>query len=222
MSKREGRLGVVGGTFDPIHWGHLDAATAATRALALTELIFVPSHVPPHRPARPKASAFHRFAMAELATGGMPCAAVSDIELQRSGPSYSADTLASLHAQGWQASQIFFIIGADAFAEIATWRGYPALLDLAHFAVVSRDRTAADAVAGRDPGMQARLARPESLTASRQATTVIPLTVETRPVSSTLVRARVAAGLDISELVPQPVATYIARHALYRQGQELA
>lgn len=220
--RREGRLGVVGGTFDPIHWGHLDAATAATGALGLTELIFVPSHVPPHRPARPRASAFHRFAMAALATAALPHATVSDIELQRTGPSYSADTLASLHAQGWEASQIFFVIGADAFAEIATWRGYPALLDLCHFAVVSRDRTAADAVAGRDPAMQARLATPDTLTASHPGTTVIPLCVETRSVSSTLVRAQVAAGLDITPLVPQPVATYIARHALYRQGQELA
>ncbi len=220
--RRDGRLGIVGGTFDPIHWGHLDAATAATGALGLTELIFVPSHVPPHRPARPRASAFHRFAMAALATAALPHATVSDIELQRTGPSYSADTLASLHAQGWAASQIFFVIGADAFAEIATWRSYPALLDLCHFAVVSRDRTAADAVAVRDPAMQARLATPDTLMASHPGTTVIPLCVETRSVSSTLVRAQVAAGFDITPLVPQPVATYIARHALYRQGQELA
>lgn len=210
------RLGIVGGTFDPIHWGHLDAASATASALGLTNLLFVPSHVPPHRPSSPRASAFHRFAMAALATQTLPRAAVSDIELQRAGPSYSADTLAALHAQGWDRSQIFFVIGADAFAEIATWRGYPALLDLCHFAVVSRDRTAADAVAGRHPELAARLATPAAHTAPGHATTIIPLGVETRPVSSTLVRARVAAGLDITNLVPEPVATYIARHALYR------
>ncbi|MGE0393991.1 MAG: nicotinate-nucleotide adenylyltransferase [Vicinamibacterales bacterium] len=220
---RGGRLGVVGGTFDPIHWGHLDAANAATGALALTDLLFVPSHVPPHRPARPHASAFHRFAMTALATQALPHAAVSDIEVQRPGPSYSVETLASLHAQGWDASQIFFVIGADAFAEIATWRGYPALLDLCHFAVVSRDATAADAVARRQPGLVARITAPAALGPSAHGTAIVPLGVDTRPVSSTLVRSRVAAGLDISDLVPPPVATYIARHALYCQpGQDLA
>jgi nicotinate-nucleotide adenylyltransferase len=220
--RQDGRLGVVGGTFDPIHWGHLDAAGAAASALALTHVLFVPSHVPPHRPASPRASAFHRFAMAALATQTLPHSSVSDVELTRSGPSYSVDTLTTLQAQGWDASQIFFVIGTDAFAEIATWRAYPALLDLCHFAVVSRDTAAADAIAGHDPGLRARLATPDRLTTSGPATRIIPLAAETRPVSSTLVRARVAAGLDITELVPHPVATHIARHALYRQGQDLA
>jgi nicotinate-nucleotide adenylyltransferase len=216
------RLGIVGGTFDPVHWGHLDAAGAAASALGLTDLLFVISHVPPHRPSSPQASAFHRFAMVALATQDLPHAAVSDLELRRSGPSYSADTLASLHAQGWAPSQIFFVIGADAFAEIETWHAYPALLDLCHFAVVSREAAGADTVATRNPDVAARLATPDRVTTSGTATRVIPLCVETRPVSSTLVRARVAAGLDAADLTPHAVATYITRHALYRQGQELA
>jgi len=218
---RPGRLGIVGGTFDPIHWGHLDAAAAATDALALTDVVFVPSHVPPHRPEGPRASAFHRFAMAALATQSLTYAGVSDVELARSGPSYSADTLAAFHTDGWHASQIYFIIGADAFAEIATWRAYPALLEMCHFVVISRDRTAADVVIARNRQAQDRLSTPASCAAAT-STTVIPLAADTRPVSSTMVRARIAAGVDITGLVPQPVATYIARHALYRQGQELA
>ena len=212
---RPGRLGIVGGTFDPIHWGHLDAAAAAADALALTDVVFVPSHVPPHPPDGPRASAFHRFAMAALATQSVTYACVSDVELARSGPSYSADTLAAFHADGWHASQIYFIIGADAFAEIATWRAYPALLEMCHFVVISRDRTAADVVIARNQQAQDRVSTPAS-SAAATSTTVIPLAADTRPVSATVVRARIAAGADITGLVPQPVATYIARHALYR------
>jgi len=218
---RSGRLGIVGGTFDPIHWGHLDAAAAAVDSLQLTDVVFVPSHVPPHRPAGPKASAFHRFAMAALATHALDYAAVSDVELMRSGPSYSADTLAAFHADGWHASQIFFVIGADAFAEIAMWRAYPQLLDLCHFVVITRNGTSADAVIRRNPQALARLGTPATCTAGG-STTVLSLSADTRPVSSTAVRAQVAAGVDITESVPEVVATYIARHALYRQGQELA
>ena len=115
-----GRLGVLGGTFDPIHLGHLDAADAARSALALDEVLFVPSHDPPHRPVEPRATAFHRFALTALAVNDRPGCRVSDLELVRDGGSYTSDTLRSLHAAGWPAWQIFFILGADAFAEIAT------------------------------------------------------------------------------------------------------
>lgn len=217
-----GRLGIVGGTFDPIHWGHLDAATAAAETLGLTELLFVPSHVPPHRRDTPRASAFHRFAMVALAIQDLPLATASDLELGRPGPSYSADTLAALHAQGWDPSQIFFVIGTDAFAEIATWRSYPAILDMCHFVVVSRSGTPPDAAVGGRPNLLARLATPASLPAHPASTAVIPLTVDTRSVSSTQIRMHVGAGRDIRALVPSSVATYIARNQLYGQGQELA
>src|SRR5688500_832820 len=116
------RLGVLGGTFDPVHFGHLDAGDAAQSALELDEVRLVPSHDPPHRPVDPRASAFHRFALAALAVAERPSWRVSDVELARAGASYSIDTLRALHGDGWSARQIFFILGADAFAEIATWR----------------------------------------------------------------------------------------------------
>lgn len=217
-----GRLGLIGGTFDPIHYGHLDAAEAAARALDLTDLLFVPSHVPPHRPLRPHASGFHRLAMVALALQDRPAAHVSDIELTRPGPSYSSDTLASLHALGWQPSQIFFVIGTDAFAEIATWRSYPALLDLCHFAVISRAGAPPETTAAGHAQLQNRLATPATLLSHRGTTCVLPIAAATRAISSSEVRARVAEGCDFTELVPPPVATYIARQRLYLSGRQFA
>src|SRR5262249_39122927 len=123
------RMGLIGGTFDPVHYGHLDAADAARLALGLDEVTFIPAHVPPHRSAQPRASAFHRFALLALALAGRSGYHASDLELGRQGPSFTVDTLRDLHRQGWSPAQLFFIIGADAFAEIATWHEYPAVLD---------------------------------------------------------------------------------------------
>src|SRR5262245_45751861 len=133
----EGRIGILGGTFDPIHLGHLDVGAAAQRALGLTEMLVVPSSVPPHRsPA--VASGYHRFAMVALAIAGRPGWRALDVELQQAGPSYTATTLRQLHDEGYRASSLFFITGADAFVDIAAWRDYPSFFDLANFVVVSR------------------------------------------------------------------------------------
>jgi nicotinate-nucleotide adenylyltransferase len=188
------RLGVLGGTFDPIHYGHLRAGEAAEELLELDEIRVIPSHDPPHRARDPRASAFHRFALVALAVEGRERWRLSDAELTRSGPSYTAPTLRALHAEGWQPSQIFFIIGTDAFAEIATWYDYPSVLDLANFAVVTR--------AGTPP-------------TSVQHASVSYVNVKTPEVSSTEIRARLAAGQSISDLVPPAVERYILNHRLY-------
>src|SRR5688572_7806100 len=132
------RIGFLGGTLDPIHMGHLETARAAIAALSLDRVEIVPSRIPPHRHLQPCASPFHRFAMAALAVNGVEGLTVSDMELAAPGPSYTADTLTRLHGAGLAASQIFFITGADAFAEIETWARFPEVLDLAHFVVISR------------------------------------------------------------------------------------
>src|SRR5215210_5249852 len=120
------RIGLLGGTLDPIHFGHVDTALAARAALGLTRVIVLPSRVPPHRPQPPGASAYHRFAMTALAVNGVDGLEASDIELDAPGPSYTADTLLRFRqCSGLAGSQIFFITGADAFAEIATWHRYP-------------------------------------------------------------------------------------------------
>ncbi|MGE0445824.1 MAG: nicotinate-nucleotide adenylyltransferase [Vicinamibacterales bacterium] len=195
-------LGVLGGTFDPIHYGHLDAAGAACAALALDEVLFIPSHDPPHRPVDPLATPFHRFAMAALAVSGCDRYRVSDMELLRDGASYTVDTLRALHEQGWAASQLFFILGADAFAEVATWRDYPRVLDGANFVVVARRGTTPEEAVARNPELSAR-------------TSIILLNADTRDVSSTLIRQRLRAGQPIDDLVPAAVARHILAHHLY-------
>src|SRR5579871_872401 len=131
------RVGLLGGTFDPIHTGHLDVARAAQRELGLTAVHVLPANVPPHRP-QPMASAFHRFAMAAIAVTGLPGWRASDLELRMAVPSFTAHTLRCYHERGYAPDELFFLLGADAFREIHHWHEFPAILDAARFVVVSR------------------------------------------------------------------------------------
>jgi nicotinate-nucleotide adenylyltransferase len=216
------RLGVLGGTFDPIHYGHLDAADAARRALSLDEIRLLPSSDPPHRVIDPRATAFHRFALIALAIDGRDGYSVSDTELRRDGPSYTIDTLRTIEADGWRPAQIFFIIGADAFADIATWYRYPEVLDAANFVVIARPGTSIDAALVRAPELRARAARPQDIDArGRSTTAIVPVDAATRDVSSTAIRARLSARQKIDDLVPPPVARHILAHHLYGAVDEL-
>lgn len=220
------RVGVMGGTFDPIHLGHLAAATEAASALGLDEVLLVPSRTPPHRRVDPAASVFHRFAMVALAAAGDARLVASDIELERPGASYTADTLRALQATGLEAWQIFFTTGADAFAEIATWREYPAVLGLAHFVVCSRGGIRASSLPTRLPELAPSMIPLPSPGADAPGLdrAVVPGTPETRvflldcatpDVSSTAVRAHARAGRLLAGLVPPEVEHYIRRHGLY-------
>jgi nicotinate-nucleotide adenylyltransferase len=220
MTRRR-RLGLLGGTFDPVHYGHLDAAEAAGRALGLDGIRFVPAHDPPHRPVEPRTSPFHRFALAALAVNERPGWSVSDVELRRPGRSYSIDTLRGLHAEGWAASQIVFILGADAFAEIATWHGYPDLFDLAQFAVLTRPGTSLDEALARVPELRARAARAGAPDEAPGQPAILLVDAETRDISSTAIRARLARGLAIDDLVPPAVARHILAHQLYGAVDDL-
>ena len=215
------RLGVLGGTFDPIHFGHLDAADAARRALDLSQVLFIPSHDPPHRPSDPHAAAAHRFAMVSLAINGCPGYRVSDMELTRGGNSYTADTFRTLHAEGWHPSQIFFILGADAFAEIATWYEFPQVLDAAHFAVIARPGTTLERALARTPELRHRVRPLAGHDTEPASTGVFLVEAQTRDVSSTAVRSALADGQPIDHLVPSSVARHITAHHLYITGREL-
>ena len=214
------RIGILGGTFDPIHFGHLDAADAARRALRLDEVLLIPSFDPPHRSADPLASGFHRFALVALAIHDIDALRVSDMELTRQGPSYTADTLRAVARDGWLPSQIFFILGSDAFAEIATWREFPAVLDTAHFVVIARPGTTLDAAAARTPGLRGRLRAAEE-TAGASGTSIFLVEARTRDVSSSTIRARLAARQPIDDLVPAAVARHIAAYHLYGAVDDL-
>jgi nicotinate-nucleotide adenylyltransferase len=219
------RTGVLGGTFDPIHLGHLSAADAARAALDLDEVLFVPSHQPPHRAEPPRASAFHRFAMVALAVGPREGFVASDVELRTPGPSFTAVTLRSLHGAGWPASQLFFITGTDAFAEIATWHEYPDVLGLAHFVVISRPGQSFDALRGRLPRLADRMCEvsAEPPGDDRAASPCIFLVhADTPDVSSTEIRAHAAGGRALSGLVPPEVERHIERHRLYASQEPAA
>lgn len=219
------RIGVLGGTLDPIHMGHVEAALVAREALALDRVLVIPAHVPPHR-TTPASSPFHRFAMAALAVNGVEGLAASDMELLEPGPSYTADTLLRLHAQGYAALQIFFITGADAFAEIETWNRYPAVLDLANFVVVSRPGMPLTMLRHRLPELKPRMRLPIGAARGHHETPLRPtetsiflVDAPTPDVSSTDIRRRVADGLSIAGLVPPAVEVHIHQHALYSQSQ---
>jgi nicotinate-nucleotide adenylyltransferase len=213
-----GRIGILGGTLDPVHLGHLETARAARQALALDRVLLLPSRVPPHRSNGPDASPFHRFAMTAIAVSGVEGLEASDLELTTPGPSYTADTLLRLHDAGLRRDQIFFITGADAFAEIETWSRYPGVLDLSHFVVVSRPGHDAALLPNALPAIAPRM---RAATADAVATadpTVFLLNARTPDVSSTDIRARLRAGRSVRGLVPDGVEQHIRQHHLYTQN----
>jgi len=214
MASPSRRIGILGGTFDPIHRGHTDVAATAQQALALEAVYFIPANVPPHRPEA-IASSFHRFAMAAFAIAGHSTWRLSDIELRAGGTSYTSETLQRLHHDGYASGELFFVMGADAFAEIAMWRNYPAIFDQAHFVVVSRPEHPVTDVARRLPDLSARMIRPGEKSPS-YPTSIILIDAPTADVSSTTIRRRIASGQSITGSVVPGVEQYIEQHGLYR------
>jgi nicotinate-nucleotide adenylyltransferase len=207
------RVGILGGTFDPIHCGHLDAGVAAHAALSLSEILVVPSHLPPHR-AQPAASSFHRFAMTALAVSGRSGWRTLDIELSEASRSYTADTLRRFHVDGFSATELFFVVGADAFAEIGSWKDYPDLLDLAHFAVVSRPGFGVRELPRRLPSLEPRMI-PAPGPAGARWTSIYLIDAPTADVSSTAIRQACAERRSIQGMVPDAVRQHIEQHGIY-------
>ena len=183
----------MGGTFDPIHLGHLRAAENAREGLGLDEVRFLPAQVPPHR-AAPASSARDRYAMVALATALNPHFVADDLELRREGPSYTVDTLARLRDER-PADAVVLIVGSDTFPELPTWKDHDRLLEMCTIAVVTRPE---DGRAEGDPPPAGRVPGPGLA------------------VSATDIRRRVKEGLSIRYLVPETVADYIAKRGLYR------
>lgn len=215
---RAERFGILGGTLDPVHMGHLETVQAARHVLALTSVVLMPSRVPPHRANGPAASTFHRFAMAALAVNDLDDVRVSDEELATDGPSYTALTLERIGARGLNPSQIFFITGSDAFAEIETWYRYPAVLELAHFVVVSRPGAPVATLADRVPPLRGRMRETRRGDGIPPDPSVLLVDAATPDVSSTDIRRRVQEGESIRGLVPPAVESHILRHRLYTKA----
>lgn len=195
------RIGIMGGTFDPIHLGHLRAAEDAREELGLQEVVFVPAGVPPHRQA-PLASALDRFAMTALATAGHPGFTTSPCELRREGPSYTVDTVAAFR-EAWPGVELLLIVGSDTFPELAVWRDRDRLLTLCTVAVVARPVEAAGPAVGTAVGPAEPVA-------------VARVTGAGLPISASFIRERLAAGHSVRYLVPDTVAEYIGKRGLYR------
>jgi nicotinate-nucleotide adenylyltransferase len=210
MSPR--RIGILGGTFDPIHCGHLDIGHAALSTLGLSDMLVVVSNIPPHRP-QPLASSYHRFAMAAMAVAGRERWRASDLELAVGAPSFTTGTLQRFHDSGYASTELFFVIGTDAFADVESWKDYPAILDRAHFAVVSRPGFPVSGIPARLPALAARMASPAMLDSATPL--IFLLDASTADVSATAIRQRCAAGESIAGLVPPAVQQHIVQHALY-------
>ena len=170
--------------------------------------------MPPHRP-QPHASSYHRFAMVSLAVGGRAGWRASDLELRDDSQSYTAATLQKFHERGYKPSELYFILGSDAFADIMSWMNYPAILDLAHFAVVSRPGHPIDDMPHRLPTLAGRMVRPPLDAISHIDPMIVLIDAPTADVSSSAIRDRRARGETIAGLVPDPVRQHIEQHGLY-------
>jgi len=211
------RIGLLGGTFDPIHLGHVELAALAQRTLKLTELFVIPANVPPHR-TKPLTSSFHRFAMTALAVAGRPGWRASDLELRHEAPSYTTTTLSRFHQERYEPGELFFLIGADAFADITSWREYPQILDRANFAVVSRPSYPVLNLREQLPGLVGRMVVIEEGENPPATPSIILIDGVTADVSSTAIRARLSAGESIEGMVDERVRQHIAQHGLYRSS----
>ncbi|MDN5909026.1 MAG: nicotinate-nucleotide adenylyltransferase [Brevibacterium sp.] len=197
MAQHTRRVGVMGGTFDPIHHGHLVAASEVASTFNLDEVVFVPTGRPYQKDAGEVTSAEHRYLMTVIATASNPRFTVSRVDVDRPGPTYTIDTLRDLARSYGPDTEMFFITGADALAQILTWKNVDELFSLAHFVGVSR------------PGHELRS---EGLPVDRLSLVQIPAL----SISSTDCRLRVMDGAPVWYLVPDGVVQYIAKYELYR------
>ncbi|MFP4249712.1 MAG: nicotinate-nucleotide adenylyltransferase [Armatimonadota bacterium] len=195
------RLAVMGGTFDPIHYAHLLIAEDVRRRFELPQILFMPSGNPPHKKDYEVTSAEDRYIMAVLATSGNQSFAVSRLELERSGPSYTIDTIRQLKAKIGAEAQISWVTGADAVLEMLTWHQPDAILDEAEILAVPRPGFDLDTL-------------DETLGAER-ASKVTVIDAPLAEISSTMIRERVRAGESIRYLTPRPVIDYIEKRGLY-------
>ena len=191
------RLGVMGGTFDPIHNGHLVAASEVASVFDLDEVVFVPTGQPWQKSGSEVSDAEHRYLMTVVATAANPRFSVSRVDIDRHGPTYTVDTLRDLHELRPD-SDLFFITGADVLSEILSWHGAEDIWDLAHFVGVTRPELSVPDGAGD----------------------VVLLEVPAMAISSTDCRTRVRSGKPVWYLVPDGVVQYIGKYGLYRPGDE--
>ena len=206
-------LGILGGTFDPVHHGHLRSALEVREQLGLSEVRLVPAARPPHRDA-PRASAAHRLAMLELALSGTPGLRADDREIRREGPSWMVDTLASFHAEA-PGRPLFLIIGQDAANGLDSWHRWRELFELAHLVIMRRPDARAHYGAELAREIARRETRHPGELLGRPGGGCVALPVTPLDISATQIRRLVAAGRSPAFLTPDPVIGYMRREGLY-------
>lgn len=200
-----GRLGIMGGTFDPVHYGHLVTAEGARYELGLEKVIFVPAGLPPHKPGQKICEPRHRYAMVGAAVSSNPFFKVSGLELERPGPSYTIDTVSRVK-ELYPVKDIFFITGADAVLDILTWKDFELLLRSCRIVAATRPGYRMEEIWEKLEGI------PEGLKKN-----IIPVEAPALAISSTDIRNRVFEGRPIKYLLPESVEDYIFKHNLYKK-----
>lgn len=214
------KLGLFGGTYNPIHSGHVQAALIIRDRFNLDQVWFIPSRIPPHKGSGEVVSSEHRMNMVRLAVTGFPGLIPSSIELEDEGTSYSILTLGKIKKH-FPEARLFFILGVDAFVEIDTWRSYEQVLEQCSFIVISRPgydlQKARDILGGDYAERIWDVAENEDLSQGNEAVHRIYLiSIDALNIASTQIRKTIRAGRPISGLVPQPVEEYIKEHKLYQ------
>jgi len=205
---------IFGGSFNPIHFGHLLMADELLERLGLDRVVFVPAAAPPHKPASELASAQHRFEMVRLAVAGHPGFEVSDVELRRRGPSYTVDTVEALARPGLE---LFLPVGSETFLDLLAWRRPRRIVELTRLVVVPRTGSAFDPEGAaaqkvlREVGAE-RFVGPDGPVTPRS---VIVVHAASLPISASDLRARARAGRSLAYRTPEAVAEHIRRHRLY-------
>ena len=216
-------IALFGGTFDPIHSGHLRAARAAVRHFNLHRVLFVPCGIPPHKPGEELAPYIHRFAMVALAARGEPAFVPSTLESPKPDgqPNYSVETAHAMRQTLRPRDQLYFILGVDSFLDLPNWKNYRRLVELADFIVASRpgfgSRQLLASLVNGDPSAGGR--RPGSIPVGPNGAGVHVLSGVRAPIASREIRRAAATGRPLAGLVPPLVEEYIAKESLYRPAR---
>lgn len=223
------RLGIFGGSFNPIHNGHLTIASQVRERLQLDRILFIPTGEPPHKRGWPLAPARDRYEMVRLAIAGTPSFDISDIEVQRRGRSYSIDTIRELLRQHGPATKLYFLIGLDAFLDFPTWKEPDALLKACRFVVISRPGQSFQSLARLsmlptlDPHALAQLDTGEMTRldiAFPSCPGIICLALPPSAISASDIRQRLQRKAALANVLPPPIESYILQHHLYQEDHD--
>ena len=216
------RLGILGGTFDPIHYGHLRLAEEVGESLNLEHVYLIPAALPPHKGQRTVSPFPHRLEMTRIASAESPLLKVLDLEARREGFSYSIETLKTFHGMVRPDLDLHFVLGMDAFLEIETWKDFRNLFNYAHFVVIQRPGFPSDILESFLPTLGVAFGKkdPGNRFVAPSGYEVISMEATLMDISSTKIREKVAGGKSIRFLVPEAVRSYIHCNNLYRSHED--